>query len=168
MKYLRLDLKVCEGCGALWLRGGRRGRHLLSASCAARLAEFPAPRGKHAGGRKRTSGHAVRRCNRRLSKHLGRCAMSAAVVVLPAVWAVAAPETSAPEAKKAEARGRARSGVLPEVHRRPAAALREALHGGGTRSLLFWDARCFEEKSRTIACGASMTSSSSFTTSAAA
>jgi hypothetical protein len=43
MTELRLDLKVCEGCGALWLRANR-GR-VYCRSCAPLLAEFPAPRG---------------------------------------------------------------------------------------------------------------------------
>ena len=52
MNYLRLDLKICEGCGALWLRtGGLNGKYCRG--CAGEMAEFPAPRGKHAGGRKR-------------------------------------------------------------------------------------------------------------------
>lgn len=51
MKYLRLDLKVCEGCGALWLREAAT-KGIYCRHCASRLAEFPAPRGKHRGGRK--------------------------------------------------------------------------------------------------------------------
>jgi hypothetical protein len=61
MKYLRLDLKVCEGCGALWLRGANASG-IYCRGCAARLAEFPAPRGRHAGGRKRRQAGAAR-CN---------------------------------------------------------------------------------------------------------
>lgn len=51
MNYLRMDLKVCEGCGALWLRR-ETADGLYCRGCARRLAEFPAPRGKHGGGRK--------------------------------------------------------------------------------------------------------------------
>jgi hypothetical protein len=52
MNDLRVNLKVCEGCGALWLRGnGVDG--VYCRVCLGRLAEFPAPRKKHAGGRKR-------------------------------------------------------------------------------------------------------------------
>ena len=52
MNYLRIDLKVCEGCGVLWLRKAMvEGKYCLE--CTGRLAEFPAPRAKHAGGRKR-------------------------------------------------------------------------------------------------------------------
>ncbi len=52
MNYLRMDLKVCEGCGALWLRmGGTDG--VYCRGCVKKLADFPAPRGRHAGGRRR-------------------------------------------------------------------------------------------------------------------
>lgn len=46
-----VQLKVCEGCGALWLRGRNQG--VYCAGCAHWLAEFPAPR-RHTthGGRK--------------------------------------------------------------------------------------------------------------------
>jgi len=56
MNYLRMDLKVCEGCGTLWLRSktpaGSSTSGVYCRQCIARLADFPAPRGKHAGGRK--------------------------------------------------------------------------------------------------------------------
>ena len=48
---LRLDLKVCEGCGTLWLRTGLADG-VYCRGCARTLADFPAPRGRHAGGRK--------------------------------------------------------------------------------------------------------------------
>jgi hypothetical protein len=51
MNYLRVDLKVCEGCGVLWLRTEVDG--VYCRGCARRLSEFPAPRKRHAGGRKR-------------------------------------------------------------------------------------------------------------------
>lgn len=52
MNSLRMDLKVCEGCGALWLRvGGTNG--VYCRGCVKKLADFPAPRGRHAGGRRR-------------------------------------------------------------------------------------------------------------------
>ena len=35
MKSLRLDLKVCEGCGALWLRAAGMQHRLLRGLCAA-------------------------------------------------------------------------------------------------------------------------------------
>lgn len=50
MKYLRLELKVCEGCGALWLRTGVWDGVYCSL-CALQLSDFPLPKGKHAGGR---------------------------------------------------------------------------------------------------------------------
>ncbi len=53
MNYLRMDLKVCEGCGALWLRMSVT-KDVYCRSCATRLAEFPAPRqGRHGGRRTR-------------------------------------------------------------------------------------------------------------------
>ena len=43
----RLDLKVCEGCGALWLRSQAAGTPagVYCRRCAQHLAGFPAPRG---------------------------------------------------------------------------------------------------------------------------
>lgn len=58
MMYLRLELKVCEGCGALWLRSQPKNT-VYCKHCAVRLASFPARR-KHAGGRPRgvrSTGH---------------------------------------------------------------------------------------------------------------
>ncbi len=52
MHYLPKELKVCEGCGALWVRTNAADG-VYCHSCSARLKEFPAPRGRHAGGRKR-------------------------------------------------------------------------------------------------------------------
>lgn len=52
MKYLHLELKVCEGCGALWLRTGVKDG-AYCARCAATLSVFPAAKGKRAGGRPR-------------------------------------------------------------------------------------------------------------------
>jgi len=50
MKYFRVvELKVCEGCGALWLRRGI-GDGVYCSACSNRLATFP-ERGKHSGGR---------------------------------------------------------------------------------------------------------------------
>lgn len=51
MNYLPLDLKVCEGCGALWLRMGSADG-IYCRGCVRHLARFPEPRTKHAGGRK--------------------------------------------------------------------------------------------------------------------
>src|SRR5271154_3817459 len=55
---LRIDLKVCEGCGVLWLRRVMV-EGVYCRGCAGRLAEFPAPRAKHAGGRQRRRVRAV-------------------------------------------------------------------------------------------------------------
>lgn len=52
MNRLKIDVKVCEGCGTLWLRAGGLGG-VYCRGCAGQMAEFPAPRGRHAGGRKR-------------------------------------------------------------------------------------------------------------------
>jgi len=43
MKDLKMDLKICEGCGALWLRAGVVGGVYCS-RCVRVLAEFPAVR----------------------------------------------------------------------------------------------------------------------------
>jgi hypothetical protein len=43
MNTLQVDLKVCEGCGALWLRT-MPGR-VYCRRCAPLLADFPAARG---------------------------------------------------------------------------------------------------------------------------
>jgi hypothetical protein len=41
MKDFRVELKVCEGCGALWLRAVGCG--VYCRGCALRLSEFPTP-----------------------------------------------------------------------------------------------------------------------------
>ena len=53
MKYLLLELKICEGCGTLWLRR-KELPEAYCAGCTQRLAGFPAPSGKRPGGRPRT------------------------------------------------------------------------------------------------------------------
>ncbi len=50
MTIVRVELKVCEGCGALWVRP--EGKGVYCRGCAKYLAEFPAPRGKRRVGRK--------------------------------------------------------------------------------------------------------------------
>jgi hypothetical protein len=57
MKDCRMELKVCEGCGALWLRNAGRG--VYCRGCALWLSEFPAPRGRRAARRKRVAGMAT-------------------------------------------------------------------------------------------------------------
>ncbi len=52
MHYLPKELKVCEGCGTLWVRTNAADG-VYCRSCAAKLREFPAPRGKRGGGRKK-------------------------------------------------------------------------------------------------------------------
>ena len=42
MKHFRMDLKVCEGCGALWLRAGVV-EGVYCGRCRAKLAAFPKP-----------------------------------------------------------------------------------------------------------------------------
>ena len=61
MNYLRMDLKVCEGCGALWLRPGVSGG-IYCKGCQATLADFPVARGRRVplGPRRRRNGiHSV-------------------------------------------------------------------------------------------------------------
>jgi len=41
MNSLRIELKICEGCGVLWLRSGKADG-VYCRGCFARLAEFPA------------------------------------------------------------------------------------------------------------------------------
>lgn len=56
---VRMELKVCEGCGALWLRSGVNCG-VYCRGCSAKLQEFPAPLGRRGprGTRRRTR-HAV-------------------------------------------------------------------------------------------------------------
>jgi hypothetical protein len=66
MKYFCLELKVCEGCGALWLRTGHLDG-VYCKGCSQQLVSFPAAKGRHPGGRPRRSGQvsartASRRC----------------------------------------------------------------------------------------------------------
>ena len=50
MTMTRVELKVCEACGALWVRPAGGG--VYCRGCVRYLAEFPAPRGKRRAGRK--------------------------------------------------------------------------------------------------------------------
>ena len=61
MKYLHVELKVCEGCGVLWLRP-QASQQVYCTSCSSRLSQFPQPRPIHAGGRPRRGTRVVRRC----------------------------------------------------------------------------------------------------------
>lgn len=68
MKCFSVELKVCEACGALWLRAAGTG-FVYCRGCANRLCGFPAPR----------TGRRGRRCN-------------GSAVTLPVVHAVACAE----------------------------------------------------------------------------
>ena len=56
MKYLCMDLKVCEGCGVLWLRTGAAGG-VYCGSCRGKLSSFPVAKGlrMRTGPRKRAA-----------------------------------------------------------------------------------------------------------------
>lgn len=51
MNEMRMDLKVCEGCGTLWLRS-RTAAGVYCRRCTVHLAEYPAPRVKRVGARR--------------------------------------------------------------------------------------------------------------------
>jgi hypothetical protein len=53
MMYLRVHLKICEGCGNLWLRA-EGGAVNYCSICTRKLGEFPKPRTRsHPGGRRK-------------------------------------------------------------------------------------------------------------------
>ena len=58
MNYLRMDLKVCEGCGALWLRSNVADG-VYCKTCSARLADFPAPRQRRSPSKHRRGSRSV-------------------------------------------------------------------------------------------------------------
>ena len=70
MKEFRVELKVCEGCGGLWLRAREMNAGTYCSSCVQWLAEFPAPK------RGSARGEAQRRRRQR-----NRAARSAGTVV---------------------------------------------------------------------------------------
>jgi Zn-finger nucleic acid-binding protein len=77
MKDLYVELKVCEGCGGLWLRARelkQNGRGAYCSSCMRWLAEFPAPK------RSRSRNEAQRKRRQR-----NRAAKTGAVVELVGV-----------------------------------------------------------------------------------
>jgi uncharacterized Zn finger protein (UPF0148 family) len=47
---LRVQLKVCEGCGCLWYRAQSQGSVYCS-SCESKLRDFPAPQSRKKRGR---------------------------------------------------------------------------------------------------------------------
>lgn len=53
MKDFRVDLKVCEACGALWLRA--KGHGVYCRGCALWLSDFPAPRAMSRRAQRRTT-----------------------------------------------------------------------------------------------------------------
>ncbi len=50
MTYSSVTLKVCEGCGTLWLRGNTSVT-VYCAHCAERLKQFPDPKTRRRPGR---------------------------------------------------------------------------------------------------------------------
>ena len=50
MKDICMSLKICEGCGALWLRAPGAGVYCMR--CVAIFEEFPNPRGRSRRGRR--------------------------------------------------------------------------------------------------------------------
>jgi hypothetical protein len=59
MKHFCVELKVCEGCGGLWLRARNaaqlagKNHGVYCRNCALRLSDFPAPRERSRAGRPR-------------------------------------------------------------------------------------------------------------------
>jgi hypothetical protein len=47
---VRVQLKVCEGCGCLWYRAQNRG-NVYCRDCQTRLEEFPSPQSRKRRGR---------------------------------------------------------------------------------------------------------------------
>ncbi len=52
MKSLRMELKVCEGCGALWVRSLAGG--VYCNRCTWMLSDFPKPLSRKRRGRPKT------------------------------------------------------------------------------------------------------------------
>lgn len=61
MNDVRMDLKVCEGCGMLWLRSALEAR-VYCRRCTVKLAEFPAVRARHIQVRKPRINRALQVC----------------------------------------------------------------------------------------------------------
>jgi hypothetical protein len=51
MAYQKVSLKVCEGCGTLWIREARRGE-VYCRPCTGVLQHFPDPKTRLRVGRK--------------------------------------------------------------------------------------------------------------------
>jgi hypothetical protein len=62
MNNLQIELKVCESCGALWLRQVSMDGPYCP-GCSRQLANFPAAKGLHPGGRPSRSGRVSKRCS---------------------------------------------------------------------------------------------------------
>jgi hypothetical protein len=79
MKEFRVDLKVCEGCGGLWLRARDVGqdRGAYCSSCVRWLAEFPEPK----RARSRSEAQRKRRQRNRAARAAGVVTESAVEVM---------------------------------------------------------------------------------------
>jgi len=56
---LRVQLKVCEGCGCLWYRA-QSNDGVYCHACKSKLREFPAPESRKRRGRRPARGPALR------------------------------------------------------------------------------------------------------------
>jgi hypothetical protein len=80
MKEFRVDLKVCEGCGGLWLRARgmeTEGCGAYCNSCVRWLAEFPEPK----QARSRSEAQRKRRQRNRAARAAGVVTESAVEVM---------------------------------------------------------------------------------------
>lgn len=57
MLYLRVHLKVCEGCGSLWFRSN--DVEVYCGACTDKLRDFPSPRTRTRPGGRRKRGSLV-------------------------------------------------------------------------------------------------------------
>ena len=77
MKQFRVELKVCEGCGGLWLRARELNAGAYCSSCVQWLAEFPEPKRT----RSRTEAQRKRRQRNRTARAAGAVVESAVEVM---------------------------------------------------------------------------------------
>ena len=68
MGYVRMDLKVCEGCGTLWFRAGST-EGVYCQACTRMLAEFRAPTRRRPAGRTGTR-VGLQRCSEQRAERL--------------------------------------------------------------------------------------------------
>jgi hypothetical protein len=85
MKDFRVELKVCEGCGGLWLRARdleaqRRGAYC--SSCVQWLAEFPAPKRCQARSESQRNRRRRNRAARAAAQEAGGIEVKASEMVL--------------------------------------------------------------------------------------